>query len=179
VSKGIGILYKARKILSRACLLTLYQSFIYPYLSYSIHVWGGTFKTALDPLFILQKRAVKCICFLRKFDKITMYFSKLSLLSLYEIHRYELVFFMFKFYKGLLPDVFQNYFVRNNNIHAYNTRNANNLRIPLYRSVLGQNSFHYNVVKLWNDVGSKLYKASLSCSSFKRLLKSSLLSTQS
>ena len=55
VSKCIGILYKARKLLSRACLLTLYRSFLYPYLSDSIHTWGGAFKTVIDSLFFLKK----------------------------------------------------------------------------------------------------------------------------
>ena len=38
VSKGIGILYKARKYLPKSCLVTLYYSFIYPYLNYCLEV---------------------------------------------------------------------------------------------------------------------------------------------
>ena len=40
VSKGIGILRKARIYLKIPSLLTLYYSFLYPYLMYCIEVWG-------------------------------------------------------------------------------------------------------------------------------------------
>ena len=41
VSKGIGIIYKARRYLNRRSLLNLYHSFVYPYLIYSLEVWGN------------------------------------------------------------------------------------------------------------------------------------------
>ena len=40
ISKGIGILCKARKYLPQKCLITLYYSFIYPYMNYCLEVWG-------------------------------------------------------------------------------------------------------------------------------------------
>ena len=40
MSKGIGIIIKARKVFNEATLLSLYNSLILPYLSYCIHVWG-------------------------------------------------------------------------------------------------------------------------------------------
>ena len=55
ISKGIGILCKLRKCFSSSTLLTLYYSFIYPYLLYCIEVWGNTSQCYLFPLFKLQK----------------------------------------------------------------------------------------------------------------------------
>ena len=40
ISKGIGILCKARKYLPKNTLITLYYSFVYPYLNYCLEVWG-------------------------------------------------------------------------------------------------------------------------------------------
>ena len=34
VSKGLGIIFRARAVLDQQCLLTLYNSFVYPYLIY-------------------------------------------------------------------------------------------------------------------------------------------------
>ena len=45
VAKGIGILCKARKYLKRSTLLTLYYSFIYPYITYCLEVWGNANNT--------------------------------------------------------------------------------------------------------------------------------------
>ena len=42
IAKGIGIILKSRKVFSTENLLSLYHTFVYPYLSYCIHVshWG-------------------------------------------------------------------------------------------------------------------------------------------
>ena len=40
VAKCVGIIIKARKLFDQETLLTLYHTFVYPYLNYCIHVWG-------------------------------------------------------------------------------------------------------------------------------------------
>ena len=54
VAKGIAILYKCKRLLSKDTLRTLYYSFIYPYFHYCITVWGNTYKSYIDPLNKLQ-----------------------------------------------------------------------------------------------------------------------------
>ena len=63
ISKGLRILLKARKYLNRKCLLNLYYSFIYPYLTYCVEVWGNTPDTHIDPLIKLQKKIIRIITF--------------------------------------------------------------------------------------------------------------------
>ena len=41
ISRGLGVLFKARQVLNSATLLTLYYTFIYPYISYCIEIWGS------------------------------------------------------------------------------------------------------------------------------------------
>ena len=41
ISKSVGILCMARKMLKSNSLLALYYSFIYPYLNYCIKIWGS------------------------------------------------------------------------------------------------------------------------------------------
>ena len=55
VARGIGVIIKARKWLNQDSLISLYYSFIYPYLIYCNHVWGPTSKTNIEPLPVLQK----------------------------------------------------------------------------------------------------------------------------
>ena len=61
VSKGIGIILKSRKVFSNETLLSLYHTFVYPYLSYCIHVWGKAYKTHLNDLVVLQNKAMRII----------------------------------------------------------------------------------------------------------------------
>ena len=41
ISKGMGIILKARKVLKRKVLLQLYHSFVIPYLIYCVEIWGN------------------------------------------------------------------------------------------------------------------------------------------
>ena len=41
----------------------LYNSLIYPFFTYGIHVWGLTYPTYLKPLTTLQKRLVRIMTF--------------------------------------------------------------------------------------------------------------------
>ena len=56
ISKSIGILCKARKLLNKSTLINLYYTFIYPYYTYGIHVWGSTYPTTLQRLVLLHKK---------------------------------------------------------------------------------------------------------------------------
>ena len=41
VSRGMGMIIKARNYLNRKGLLTLYYTFVYPNLAYCNHIWGN------------------------------------------------------------------------------------------------------------------------------------------
>ena len=56
ISKGTGIIYQGRKYLNRNCLISLYNSYIYPYLIYCVESWGNASVYHRDPLFVLQKK---------------------------------------------------------------------------------------------------------------------------
>ena len=57
IARGIGILIKARKFINKDALVTLYYSFIYPYLLYCNHIWGSSCSQNLQRLFVLQKKS--------------------------------------------------------------------------------------------------------------------------
>ena len=56
ISKTIGIMYKARQYLNKSSLVNLYYSYVYPYLTYCIEVWGCAYPTHLQCLFLLPKK---------------------------------------------------------------------------------------------------------------------------
>ena len=63
IAKGIGILIQARFCLSKKTLVSLYHTFIYPYLTYCNSVWGDSFLYNLNRLNVLQKKVVRIISY--------------------------------------------------------------------------------------------------------------------
>ena len=94
IAKGIGILCKARKVLCQSTLISLYYSFIYPYLNYCVVVWGSTTRHNINLLLKLQKRAVRVITFSHYRAHALPLFLNLNLLQFHYIYQ----MFLFRFY---------------------------------------------------------------------------------
>ena len=63
---------------------------------------------------------------------------------------------MFNFNLGLSPVALNNLFVRNSNIHNYNTRNKNKLRSAIGRHKFIYKNFRYISVDIWNNITDKI-----------------------
>ena len=61
ISRNIGSINKIKYYLPKHALKTLYYSMIYPYLLYGNIVWASTYKTNINRLQILQKKAIRII----------------------------------------------------------------------------------------------------------------------
>ena len=129
ISKGIGILYRARKFLNEQSLKTLYYSFIYPYFSYCIELWGFTFKSYIEPLFLLQKRIIRIKTSSKFLDHSEPLYNKLEILSLSKLCIFRTSMFLYKYENNDLPAFCFTMFRRNSDVHTYRTRHSNNLRM--------------------------------------------------
>ena len=58
---------------------------------------------------------------------------------------------MFKYYKSQLPNIFNDMFVKQCNVHIQNTRNNLFYRIPLCKTERKKNSICYHGAYLWNE----------------------------
>ena len=56
VSRCTGILNKVKSILSTKILNSLYSSLVEPHFTYCVEVWGNTYRTYLQSLYIKQKK---------------------------------------------------------------------------------------------------------------------------
>ena len=68
IKRSIGILSKLRYYVDLSILIKLYYALIYPFLTYGIIIWGNTYPTTIQPLSVLQKKAVRIMTF-SKFDE--------------------------------------------------------------------------------------------------------------
>ena len=61
ISKSIGVFYKLRSCAPENVLINLYYSLVYPYLIYCNQIWGGTYDTHIEKIFLLQKKIIRVI----------------------------------------------------------------------------------------------------------------------
>ena len=174
VSRGLGILYKTRRLVNQSTLATLYNSFIYPYLNYCILIWGNTCQSYIQPLITIQKRAIRLIKGAQRLDHSDPLFKELRILKIREIYVYSLQQLMFKHHHELLPDTFSDFFKPNNQYHDYDTRQSKLLHIPLYTTKQTSVSIRKAGVTCYNYFDSRL---DIHCTimTYKRRLKKYIL----
>ena len=63
ISSSIGIMYNLRPFPPLMVMKNVYYSQIYSHIIYAIEVWGSAFKTELNKVLILQKRAIRLMTF--------------------------------------------------------------------------------------------------------------------
>ena len=151
VARGLGIIIKARKVLQKESLISLYYSFIYPYLIYCNQIWGSACKTQIEPLFILQKKALRIITSVHLRSPSEPLFRQLKFLNCENIFKYLVGCLMFRVHHGELS-TFQFLFVKNSDIHMHNTRQSGHYHIPMCRTNLGKSSLRYFGAWLWNKI---------------------------
>ena len=64
VNRRIGILSKICYYVNINTLINLYYSLVYPFLIYGLIVWGSTYNSTLNPLYLLQKRVLRSMTFM-------------------------------------------------------------------------------------------------------------------
>ena len=169
VSKGIGIMYKARRFLNKKSLLSLYHSYIYPYLIYCIEIWGCAAPSHLHSLFLLQKKIVRIMTFAPYLAHTEPIFNSLELLPVQKIFINRIGIVMFKYSCDMLPDPIANLYSKNKDYHSHNTRNKNHLKVPA-----GTKNFTSNSARIWNTISTKM-NVNVTLVQFKANLKLYLL----
>ena len=102
---------------SKACISHLY---IYPYLIYCNQAWGSACKPNIEPLFILQKRALIIITGVHHRSPSEPLFGQLKYLNCQQIFKYLVGRFMYGVYHEELTTL-QFLFIKNIDIHMHDT----------------------------------------------------------
>ena len=172
MSKCIGIIIKARKVLNETTLLSLYNSLILPYVSYCIHVWGKAYDTHLKHVLVLQNKAVRIIAGVPPRTSADNLYLELDILPVKKIFVHAISIFMYKYVNGMLPELFLDMFTPVSEIHNYDTRQAinKNLFVSFKSTSRGQQSITYIGPHVWNFILSKI-NPHCSIGSFKRHIR--------
>ena len=146
------MIIKAKHSLNKDALMTVYNSFIYPYLSYCNQVWGCTYNTTLKKLFTLQKLSLRIMFNMKERESLEKVFHKENILKFTDNNLYLICKFMFRYYNGKIPDIFQNIFMMNSDIHDHYTRQSGSHHVPKVKNNLGKWSIRYRGVIVWNTI---------------------------
>ena len=160
ISKSIGVLNKLRDNVPHFALKNLYYSLIFPYLNYCNIIWGGTYFSHLNPLIILQKKAIRIINNCSYFHHTNKLFFVNRILKLSDLNKFHLLVHMYK-----LPD--HSKFIRS---HQYSTRFRTQLNPSFQRLTSTQMFIDYRGPLEWNKIPPNI-KNSQSLEIFKRRLK--------
>ena len=173
ISKGIGIMSKASKYLKRKSLLTLYYSYIYPYMIYCIEAWGNASNCHLDQLYIIQKKVIRLISFTNYDIPNAVTFKNLEILPLNKLVYNRIGIMMYKYSNNLLPPAINDLYVSNNDVHKYSTRQKHLLYVNKSNINVYAKNFGNVSVRVWNALQSKIY-VNVPISKFKKSSKNYL-----
>ena len=169
MSKGIGIMYKARQFLTKKALLMLYHAYIYPYITYCIEVWGCASQTQLNCLLLLQKNIIRILSFSHFLAHTNPLFLAMEVLPLRKLFLYEVGLIMYKYSNNLLLECISLLYLRNDSIYEHNTRGCYQLRV-----LPGAKTFSNGSARIWNVLTNK-FNCDVSMPIFKCKLKLFLL----
>ena len=174
LSKCIGILAKARKVLYKSCLINLYYTFAYPYFIYCNQVWGNAYQTNLEKIVLVQKRLIRLITGSPYRAHTEPLFVANRILTFKEINEFTIGVFMYKSQNGDLPEIFDNYYQTHGDIHGRETRNADALYVPYGRLDIRRTSISIYGADVWNSIPTHIQRSE-SIDIFKRRLRCHLI----
>ena len=131
-----------------------------------IKLWPNVF---LFLFFFWPFQAQKVFILFLKVLKFSMFSDE----NIFNLNTFSIVCFMFQYHNGLLPSPFLNIFLKNSDIHQYNTRSSHCYRSHTCRTNIKQFTILYNGPKIWNSLPKHITNIS-SYSLFKKHLFSYL-----
>ena len=166
ILKVNGILSQLQNIVEKRTLHTIYNSLIYPHISYAISVWGNISNTEYKRMYILQKKAIRLISNAKYNSHTSKLFKKLNLLKLPDIYTLSCSSLFYnanstKSFPYLLAQL-----PTNTSIHDHNTRYADNIHTFNVTTELSKQLLNYKISTVWNSIPHNLrnsqYKSSFS-----------------
>ena len=154
LSKSVGVLSKLRYYVNIDTLLKTYYSLVNSHLSYSLMSWGTAGTTVLQPIRVLQNRAIRFLSNASRYTRLDYAYLNLRVLKLDDLYKLIVAKFMHHYYLGNLPNHFDDLFVRANSIHQYRLRSASssNYRAMRCMKTNTQRSICYIGPKTWNEI---------------------------
>jgi len=157
---------------SQSQLIKFYKILLLPVLSYSIVIWGGTYKSHLRALEVTQNDALRVIFGRTRRQSLDDIYSNESygILRLRDLFECRVGLLMFKFVNGILPTPYY-LDVRYSNNSSLRSANMRLLQLNIPRSQSQSASPSHTFVRIWNSIPLDIRDCQ-SYSTFRMMLKS-------
>lgn len=143
----------------------VYFSLFESHIRYGIVFWGFCNQQLFNSTFVLQKRAIRYMCRVRSRDHCRPLFIRHGILTLICLFILETVSLLHKKYFYQLENA--------STSHTYNTRQNQNVRLPIPRLTLTKRSIIYESLRIYNHLSVECRQ--LPYLRFRRRVKSVLL----
>ena len=130
----------------------LYNTFILPHISFGLEVWGSTFKSYLNDIFLIQKRIVRIISASKHDAHSAPLFKKLKILDIYQQFKLQVAMFVHDALHDRLPSHFKSYFSSIGHTYSTRSKDKNILHPPKFKTRLGQTSIKFVGPMVWNSI---------------------------
>ena len=168
IAVGIGCLYRGREVLERKDLKLLYNAIVLPHLTYCNLVWGINYRTNLNRLQLLQKRAARVILGLRYSDPVTHRFKELDIIPIDQLIKKRCLMMIYKIKHSLAPEQMRHLLDWRGDSNTPRVRFRGPLIVPFARTKYRQHTFKIFASKLLNSLsGSYEMNLNVSISAFK------------
>ena len=174
LARSTGVLSKMRYYTNMKTLIKVYDSLIASRLNYGLIVWGAACKTVLQPLRVLQNRAIRLMSRAPRFRRLDNDYLNLRLLKLDDLHRFSLYKFMHQNHHRKLPNYFDNFFsISRRETRPVRSAVATSIQPIHCRKKSMERSIRYIGPLTWQSVPT--INTELSTNLFKRYYKNLLL----
>ena len=150
--------------------MLIYDALIASHLGYCNISWASAYKTILEPLYIIQKRALKIALRLPRITNSNDVFKQAVRLSVYDLCEYQSSVFIYSVLNHIAPPVFDDFFILTENVHSHATRSQGGLHAVLAHKNVRKVSLKTRSVQLWASITTNL-KSVTSLNVFKNKLK--------
>ena len=156
LAKTVGILYRVRHLLNRSALFILYCSLFLPYLTYCAEIWGNTYKSNIQCIFLLQKKIVRIVYGANFKDHTDVIFQDLIFLTFYDLVKLKTCEVMYRAFNKTLPVNLNNIFTVCEPNCLFNMRTKKDFVQKYTRTNIKAMSVSVTGAKLWNELDSDL-----------------------
>ena len=174
VEESISDAY-SEMVLNNSALYMIYCTLVLPYISYCCEIWGNTYKTRVQPLYITQKRDIRICNHLEYRSHTKPAFLKLNTLTIADLVKFKSMVLMYKIYNNLMPSNILSYFCMVHMSHDHATRQAGHFKNRYCRTTLKSVCLSIRGPVMWNKLHSDL-KNSTTVNMFKKRYNTFLVS---
>ena len=143
VSRTVGVVARLGYFIPRTALLNIYQSLIFPYLTYGLAAWRQAAKTHLQKILVLQKRVLRLMYFSEPRAHAVPLFISSKILPLQMLYAEKVSSIMFDVSCVNALSSICNFFTKAKSKQKHETRfsSSENYYVQISRLNLNQDSF--------------------------------------